>query len=66
MFGAKRFNRISIAFSIERNSAMDRGDLVNLTAFVAVADQRSFRAAAARVGLMPSALGHHRSQRICE
>lgn len=37
---------------------MDRGDLANLTAFVAVADQRSFRAAAARVGVTPSALSH--------
>jgi hypothetical protein len=35
---------------------MDRGDLANLTAFVAVADQRSFRAAASRVGVTPSAL----------
>src|SRR5580693_3799922 len=36
-------NAISIAFGTERNSGMDRGDLANLTAFVAVADQRSFR-----------------------
>lgn len=37
---------------------MDRGDLANLTAFVAVADQRSFRAAASRLGVTPSALSH--------
>jgi DNA-binding transcriptional LysR family regulator len=37
---------------------MDRSDLANLTAFVAVADQRSFRAAASRVGVTPSALSH--------
>jgi hypothetical protein len=38
-------NAISIAFSIETNSGMDRGDLADLTAFVAVADRLSFRAA---------------------
>jgi len=37
---------------------MDRGDLANLTAFVAVADQRSFRAAATRLDVTPSALSH--------
>src|SRR4029077_1852737 len=37
---------------------MDRGDLANLTAFVAVADQRSFRAAATRLEVTPSALSH--------
>jgi DNA-binding transcriptional LysR family regulator len=37
---------------------MDRGDLANLTAFVAVADQLSFRAAASRLGVTPSALSH--------
>jgi DNA-binding transcriptional LysR family regulator len=37
---------------------MDRGDLGNLTAFVAVADQRSFRAAASQLGVTPSALSH--------
>src|ERR1700681_1592003 len=51
-------NPISIAFGVERNSAMDRGDLANLTAFVAVADQRSFRAAASRLDVTPSALSH--------
>jgi hypothetical protein len=43
MFGAKRFNRISVAFPVERNSGIDRGDLANLTASVAVADQLSSR-----------------------
>src|SRR6202040_290992 len=53
---------ICIAFSIERNSGMDRGDLANLTAFVAVADQRSFRAAASGLGVTPSALSHSMRQ----
>jgi DNA-binding transcriptional LysR family regulator len=43
---------------------MDRGDLGNLTAFVAVADQRSFRAAASQLGVTPSALSH--SMRLLE
>ena len=30
---------------------MDRGDLANLAAFATVAEQRSFRAAAARLGV---------------
>src|ERR1700733_4756489 len=42
----------------------DRADLANLTAFVAVADQRSFRAAASRLGVTPSALSH--SMRLLE
>src|SRR5271163_2772309 len=37
---------------------MDRGELSNLTAFVAVADHRSFRAAASQLGVTPSALSH--------
>src|ERR1700735_4675244 len=37
---------------------MDRGELANLTAFVAVADRRSFRAAASQLGVTPSALSH--------
>ena len=47
---------------VERNSGMDRGNLANLTAFVAVADQRSFRAAASRLGVTPSALSHSMRQ----
>lgn len=41
---------------------MDRSDLANLSAFVAVADQRSFRAAAMRLGVTPSALSHSMRQ----
>jgi DNA-binding transcriptional LysR family regulator len=41
---------------------MDRGDLANLNAFVAVADQRSFRAAASRLGVTASALSHSMRQ----
>src|SRR5271167_23087 len=43
---------------------MDRADLPNLTAFVAVADQRSFRGAASRLGVTASALSH--SMRLLE
>jgi hypothetical protein len=43
---------------------MDRGDLAYLTAFIAVADQRSFRAAASRLGVTASALSH--SMRLLE
>ena len=55
-------NPMAIAYGVERNSGMDRGDLANLTAFVAVADQRSFRAAATRLGVTPSALSHSMRQ----
>src|ERR1700688_2841156 len=41
---------------------MDRGDLANLTAFVAVADQRSFRAASVQLGVTASALSHSMRQ----
>ena len=37
---------------------MRRADLADLTAFVAVADNLSFRAAAAHIGVTPSALSH--------
>ena len=37
---------------------MRRADLADLAAFVAVADNLSFRAAAARIGVTPSALSH--------
>lgn len=37
---------------------MQRSDLADLMAFVAVADHLSFRAAAARLGVTPSALSH--------
>jgi DNA-binding transcriptional LysR family regulator len=55
-------NTISIALGIERNSTMDRSHLADLTAFVAVADQLSFRGAAARIGVTPSALSHSMRQ----
>ncbi len=55
-------NAISIAFGIERDSAMDRGNLADLTAFVAVADRLSFRAAASQLGVTPSALSHSMRQ----
>ena len=37
---------------------MRRADLADLTAFVAVADNLSFRAAASHIGVTPSALSH--------
>src|SRR5882672_2729352 len=55
-------NAISIAFAVERRSAMDRGDLADLTAFIAVADHLSFRAAALQLGVTPSALSHSMRQ----
>src|SRR6266446_5747137 len=51
-------NPISVAFGVEENSSMPRSDLADLTAFVAIADHLSFRAAAARLGVTPSALSH--------
>jgi DNA-binding transcriptional LysR family regulator len=41
---------------------MDRGSLADLTVFVAVADQLSFRGAASRLGVTPSALSHSMRQ----
>src|ERR1700692_1641291 len=55
-------NAIFVAFGIERNSAMDRGSLADLTAFIAVADRLSFRAAASHLGVTPSALSHSMRQ----
>jgi hypothetical protein len=55
-------NAISIAFGVERNSGMDRNHLADLTAFVAVAEQRSFRGAASWLGVTPSALSHSMRQ----
>src|SRR6202035_5778498 len=55
-------NPISIAVSVERNSAMDRSNLADLTAFVAIADRLSFRAAASQLGVTPSALSHSMRQ----
>jgi DNA-binding transcriptional LysR family regulator len=56
-------NPISAAFGVEGNSGMpNRGDLADLTAFIAVADELSFRAAALRLGVTPSALSHSMRQ----
>jgi hypothetical protein len=41
---------------------MQRGSLADLTAFIAVADHRSLRAAASRLGVTPSALSHSMRQ----
>jgi DNA-binding transcriptional LysR family regulator len=41
---------------------MDRSNLADLTAFVAVADRLSFRAAASQLGVTPSALSHSMRQ----
>ena len=41
---------------------MRRADLAALTAFVTVADKLSFRAAASRLGVTPSALSHSMRQ----
>jgi DNA-binding transcriptional LysR family regulator len=41
---------------------MDRGNLADLTAFVAVADHLRFRAAASQLGITPSALSHSMRQ----
>jgi DNA-binding MarR family transcriptional regulator len=43
---------------IAENRAMRRGELADLIAFIAVADNLSFRAAAVRLGITPSALSH--------
>src|SRR5579863_7289674 len=41
---------------------MQRGSLADLTAFIAVADHLSFRAAASRLDVTPSALSHSMRQ----
>jgi DNA-binding transcriptional LysR family regulator len=56
-------NPISAALGVEGNSGMpNRGDLADLSAFIAVADELSFRAAALRLGVTPSALSHSMRQ----
>jgi Bacterial regulatory helix-turn-helix protein, lysR family len=55
-------NAMSIAFAAEGNSVMNRSDLADLNAFVAVADQQSFRATASRLDVTPSALSHSMPQ----
>jgi DNA-binding transcriptional LysR family regulator len=51
-------NPVIIALGVEKNSGMQRSDLADLTAFIAIADHLSFRAAAAQIGVSPSALSH--------
>src|SRR6516162_2579677 len=51
-------NSIGVACSVEESSSMRRSELADLTAFVAVADNLSFRVAATRLGVTPSALSH--------
>jgi DNA-binding transcriptional LysR family regulator len=46
------------ALPVERSSALRRGDFDDLSAFIAIADQLSFRAAATLLGVTPSALSH--------
>src|SRR5258708_6519315 len=55
-------NRIFIAFGVERDAEMDRSNLADLTAFIAVADRLSFRAASSQLGVTPSALSHSMRQ----
>src|SRR6202050_4467115 len=52
----------SIACTTEENSGVQRGSLTDLTAFIAVADNLSFRAAASQLGVTPSALSHSMRQ----
>jgi DNA-binding transcriptional LysR family regulator len=49
-------------FSSDGISVMRRIDLTDLSAFVAVAENRSFRAAAQQLGVTPSALSHRLRQ----
>lgn len=58
MDGGANENGLSSVFCHERSSAISRSNLSDLAAFVAVAEQLSFRAAAVRLGVTPSALSH--------
>jgi DNA-binding transcriptional LysR family regulator len=51
-------NQARLAQHIEENSTMPRAGLSELTAFIAIAEHRSFRAAARTLGVSPSALSH--------
>src|ERR1700729_277943 len=46
------------AWLVEGDSGMRRGDFDDLSAFIAIADRLSFRAAALRLGVTASALSH--------
>jgi DNA-binding transcriptional LysR family regulator len=56
--GGRFNNPIKIAWPIERNSSMPRAAISELSAFVSIAQHRSFRAAASAIGVTPSALSH--------
>src|SRR5919106_2461745 len=51
-------NAICLALATAESSGVRRGELSDLAAFIAVADNLSFRAAAVRLGVTPSALSH--------
>ncbi|MTJ79695.1 MAG: LysR family transcriptional regulator [Telmatospirillum sp.] len=51
-------NPLFVAFASERNSRVRRSDFADLAAFVLVAERLSFRAAASRLEVTPSALSH--------
>jgi DNA-binding transcriptional LysR family regulator len=53
---------MSAALADERNSAMNRGELADLNAFVVLAVHLSFRAASAQLGVTASALSHSMRQ----
>jgi DNA-binding transcriptional LysR family regulator len=53
-----RQNPVRVVFGVEKDSVMRRSEFADLTAFVSVATHLSFRAAAARLGVTPSALSH--------
>src|ERR1700722_14078700 len=55
---APKGNAISATLATERNSAMNRSELVDLNAFVVVAEHLSFRAASTQLGVTASALSH--------
>jgi DNA-binding transcriptional LysR family regulator len=51
-------NPIRISPGNEENSAIRRNEIADLTAFIEVAEHLSFRAAALKLGVTPSALSH--------
>jgi DNA-binding transcriptional LysR family regulator len=55
-------NPIYIAFNGEIFSVMQRDSLADLTVFAAIAQHRSFKVAAAQLGVTPSALSHSMRQ----
>src|ERR1700730_18174252 len=55
-------NAMSVALADERNSAMNRGNLADLNAFVVVANRLTLRAASTQLGVTASALSHSMRQ----